>query len=130
VPLIVLIPCGLGRRVRQPGYVCPAEDEARLRALPASAWVEVTEAESEALSGDPDANGDVLERLAELREAAQPVPQAAPVERGEVWHEGVSMRSLRETAKALGARITTRMKRETVIRLIEEIRGDGGGDEA
>jgi ATP-dependent exoDNAse (exonuclease V) beta subunit len=130
VPLIVLIPCGLGRRVRQPGYVCPAEDEARLRALPASAWVEVTEAECEALSGDPDAKGDVLERLAELRQAAKPAPPAEPVKSSEAWHEGVSMRSLRETAKALGARVTTRMKRETVIRLIDEIRGDGGGDEA
>ena len=126
MPLIVLIPCGLGRRVRQPGYVCPAEDEARLRALPASAWVEVTEAGSEALSGDPDAEGDVLDRLAAIRKAVKP----APVAQSQAWHEGVSMRSLRETAKALGARITTRMKRETVIRLIEEIRGDGGGDEA
>lgn len=126
MPLIVLIPCGLGRRVRQPGYVCPAEDEARLRALPAPAWAEVTEAECEALSGDPDAEGDVLERLAEIRKAVKPMPVA----QSKAWHEGVSMRSLRETAKALGARITTRMKRETVIRLIEEIRGDGGGDEA
>jgi len=92
--------------------------------------VEVTEAECEALSGDPDAKGDVLERLAELRQAAKPAPPAEPVKSSEAWHEGVSMRSLRETAKALGARITTRMKRETVIRLIEEIRGDGGGDEA
>ena len=129
MPLIVLIPCGLGRRVRQPGYVCPAEDEARLRALPASAWVEVTEAECEALSGDPDAKGDVLEQLAEIRKAVKPTP-AAPVAQPEAWHEGVSMRSLRETAKALGARVTTRMKRETVIRLIDEIRGDGCGDEA
>lgn len=126
MPLIVLIPCGLGRRVRQPGYVCPAEDEARLRALPASAWVEVTEAECEALSGDPDAEGDVLDRLAAISKAVKPAPVAQP----EAWHEGVSMRSLRETAKALGARVTTRMKRETVIRLIDEIRGDGGGDEA
>lgn len=130
MPIEVLVPFGVGGRVRYQGDVIPDNlaDAVRNR-IPGSAWREVTTEESPA----PEREALVREESPVIEEPEpEPAPEPVGADNDEPcvrqdW-DAYSIEDLRAQAKRLGIKHNRRTSRETLVERIEEATGCGDTD--
>ncbi len=138
MPIEVLVPFGVGGRVRYPGDVIPDNlaDAVRKR-IPGSAWREVTTEESQAPEREALVRWEYVgPEQEESPVIEEPEPEPAPEPVGADNDEpcvrqdwgAYSVEDLRAQAKRLGIKHNRRTSRETLVERIEEATGCGDTD--